>query len=153
DDDLMARYLDGEEISVDEIKKHLRAAVCKREIFPVMCGASLRDKGIQLLLDAVVDYLPSPVDVPDLEGVEPKTDKPLVRKADPSAPFSGMAFKTIVDEQGTLTFVRVYSGRIAQRDKILNARKNQTETVGRLYQMHADKKEPIEFAEAGAICA
>jgi elongation factor G len=153
DDDLAMRYLEGEEISIDEIKKHLRRAVCTREIFPVMCGASLRDKGIQLLLDAVVDLLPSPVDLPDLEGKDPKSEKPLIRKADPDAPFSGMAFKTIVDEQGALTFVRVYSGKLSQRDKILNARKNQTETVGRLYQMHADKKEPIETAEAGAICA
>src|SRR5581483_8194670 len=94
DENLMNRYLEGEEISIDEIKKHLRKAVIERALFPVLCGASLRDKGIQLLLDAVVDYLPSPVDLPDLEGKDPKTDKPLTRKADPNQPSSGLAFKT-----------------------------------------------------------
>ena len=153
DEDLMNRYLEGAEIPTEEIKKHLRKAVIERAIFPVMCGASLKDKGIQLLLDAVVDYLPSPVDLPDLEGTHPKTEQPVVRKADPSAPFSGMAFKTIVDDQGALTFMRIYSGKLSQGDAILNARKNQTERVGRIYQMHADKKEQIDSAEAGAICA
>jgi elongation factor G len=154
DEALMNRYLEGGSISIDEIKQHLRKAVIERALFPVLCGASLRDKGIQLLLDAVVDYLPSPVDLPDLEGTDPKSEQTVLkRKADPKEPFSGLAFKSIVDDQGTLTFVRVYSGTLNQRDKILNARKGQTETVGRLYQMHADKREAIEQAEAGAICA
>ena len=153
DDDLAMRYLEGEEISVDEIKKHLRRAVCTREIFPVNVRRLAPRQGDPAPPRRRRRPPPLARRPPRPRGDGAQDRQAARPQGGPRRSLSGLAFKTIVDEQGTLTFVRVYSGKLSQRDKILNARKNQTETVGRLYQMHADKKEPIESAEAGAICA
>jgi elongation factor G len=153
DDGLLARYLDGQEITGDLVREHLRRAVIARAIVPVLCGASLRDKGIELLLDAVVDYLPSPADVGEQRGKDPVTGEAIARPADSEAPFSGLAFKSVVDEQGPLTFVRVYSGSLAAGESFFNSRTRKEERVGRLFRMHAGKREAIREAGAGSICA
>ena len=127
--------------------------VISRRITPVLCGASLRDKGIQPLLDAVVDYLPSPKDSQQIKGLQPETKKEIARQISREEPFSAMAFKSVFDDQGILTFIRIYSGSISKGTTILNANKGQKERVGRLYQIHAAKLQEISEASTGAICA
>ena len=154
DDDLAEKYLAGEEVTVDELKAAIRKAVINLELTPAFCGTAFKNKGIQLLLDAVVDYLPSPLDVPPVEGVNPKTDVVEIRKADKSEPFSALAFKIMTDPfVGVLTFIRVYSGVLKSGSYVLNTRTGEKERVSRLVQMHADKREEIQDVGAGDIAA
>ncbi|OGB97971.1 translation elongation factor G [candidate division TM6 bacterium RIFCSPHIGHO2_12_FULL_36_22] len=154
DDDLAEKYLAGEEVTVDELKAAIRKAVINLELTPAFCGTAFKNKGVQLLLDAVVDYLPSPLDVPPVEGVNPKTDVVEIRKADKSEPFSALAFKIMTDPfVGVLTFIRVYSGVLKSGSYVLNTRTGEKERVSRLVQMHADKREEIQDVGAGDIAA
>ena len=154
DDDLMGKYLEGEEISEDEIRKALRKGTLAMKIVPVVTGSAFKNKGVQTLLDAVVDYLPSPLDVPAIEGVNPKTDEVEERAADASAPFSGLVFKLMADKHlGQLAFVRIYSGTIKSGSYVYNTIKGNKERVGRLMLMHANKREDVESASAGEIIA
>jgi elongation factor G len=153
-DDLMIKYLEGDELTVDEIVKGLRAATISGQLVPVLCGTALRNKGIQPMLDAVVAYLPSPLDRPPVAGVDPKTEQPVTRTASDSEPFSALAFKIVADPfVGRLAYVRVYSGTLSAGSYVLNATKNQRERVGRLLRMHANKREEISEVGAGEICA
>ena len=154
DDDLMEKYLEGEEISEDEIRKALRKGTLDMKIVPVVTGSAFKNKGVQTLLDAVVDYLPSPLDVPAIEGVNPRTDEAESREADAKAPFSGLVFKLMADKHlGQLAFVRIYSGTVNSGSYVYNTIKNNKERVGRLMLMHANKREDIESASAGEIVA
>ncbi|MDD9939672.1 MAG: elongation factor G [Myxococcales bacterium] len=156
DERLMERYLDGDTaFSVDEILTGLRAAVLdNNRIVPVCCGSAFKNKGVQQLLDAVVDFLPSPLDVPPIKGVSPDGDKEDARPADDKAPFSALAFKIINDPfVGQLTFMRVYSGTLDAGTAVLNSTKGKKERIGRLLMMHADKREEIKDIQAGNICA
>ena len=154
DDDLMHKFLEGEEISEDEIRKALRKGTTELKIVPVVTGSAFKNKGVQTLLDAVVDFLPSPLDVPAIEGVNPKTDEPDTRPPDPKAPFSGLVFKLMADKHlGQLAFVRIYSGTIKSGSYVYNTIKNSKERVGRLMLMHANKREDVETASAGEIVA
>ena len=154
DDDLMHKYLEGEEISEDEIHAALRKGTIGLKIVPVVTGSAFKNKGVQTLLDAVVDYLPSPLDVPAIEGVNPKTDETETREADPKAPFSGLVFKLMADKHlGQLAFVRIYSGTVKSGSYVYNTIKSTKERVGRLMLMHANKREDVETATAGEIVA
>jgi len=155
DDEVMHKYLEGEEITVDELKRAIRKAVIAMHIFPVMCGTAFKNKGIQTLLDAVVAYLPSPLDVPAIEGTEPgEPETKLVRHADDKEPFSALGFKIMTDPfVGQLIFIRVYSGQLKTGDSVLNPRTGRTERIGRLLKMHANKREEITEILAGDICA
>ncbi len=154
DDKLLEKYLAGEEISVEELKAGLRAAVIAYKLVPIYAGTSLRNKGVQPLLDAVIDYLPSPVDLGEVKGLNPKTEKEEVRKLVPDAPLCGLAFKIQIDPHvGKLTYFRVYSGKIQAGSYIYNSSKNVTERVGRLLLMHANTREEIKEAYAGEIVA
>jgi len=154
DDGLMEKYLEGAEISEVEIRKALRKGTLEMKIVPVVTGSAFKNKGVQTLLDAVVDYLPSPLDVPPMEGVNPKTGETELREASASAPFSGLVFKLMADKHlGQLSFVRIYSGTINAGSYVYNTIKNQKERVGRLMLMHANKREDIESASAGEIVA
>lgn len=154
DDTLMEKYLAGEEISLEELKKALRQAVIDNKIVPVLAGSSLRNKGVQLMLDAVVEYLPSPQDVSEVVGENLRTGEQEIRKADPSAPLSSLAFKVQVDPHvGKLTYVRVYSGTIKSGSYIYNSSKQIKERIGRLVLMHANEREDIDEAYAGEIVA
>lgn len=153
DDEFCEHYLNWDVVGGEEYAPALRRAVVARKITPVLCGASLKDKGVEPLLDAVVDYLPSPLDIGKVVGFEPGTTNPLERVVSVDVPLSAVAFKSVVDEQGILTYIRIYSGKIAQGDSILNATKDEKERVGRLFQMHSSKREAITEASAGAICA
>ena len=154
DDDLMHKYLEGEEISEDEIRKALRAGTISLKLVPVVTGSAFKNKGVQTLLDAVVDYLPSPLDVPPVEGINPKTDAVETRPPDASAPFAGLVFKIMADKHlGQLSFVRIYSGSIKAGSYAYNPIKGSKERVGRLMRMHANKREDIEDASAGEIIA
>jgi elongation factor G len=154
DDDLMHKYLEGEEISETEIRKALRAGTISLKLVPVVTGSAFKNKGVQTLLDAVVDYLPSPLDVPPVEGMNPKTDEMEARPAEASAPFSGLVFKIMADKHlGQLSFVRIYSGTIKAGSYAYNPVKGSRERVGRLMRMHANKREDIEDASAGEIIA
>jgi elongation factor G len=154
DDDLMHKYLEGEEISEDEIRKALRAGTIGLKLVPVVTGSAFKNKGVQTLLDAVVDYLPSPLDVPAVEGVNPKTDAVETRPPDAAAPFSGLVFKIMADKHlGQLSFVRIYSGTIKAGSYAYNPIKGSKERVGRLMRMHANKREDIDDASAGEIIA
>ncbi|MGH2469322.1 MAG: elongation factor G, partial [Chloroflexota bacterium] len=153
-EELMTRYLDGEEIATAEIRQALRVATLKGVIVPVLCGAAYKDKGVQNLLDAVLDYLPSPLDVPSVEGVNPKTDALETRAASDSDPFSALAFKIVADPYvGRLAYFRVYSGHLSAGSYVYNSTKGEKERVGRLLQMHADKREDIDEVFAGDIAA
>lgn len=153
DEDLTMKYLEGEEISVDELKAALRKGVISTAINPVFCGSAYRNKGIQLLLDAVVDYMPAPVDVPDIKGVlEDGTEE--VRHSSDSEPFSSLAFKIMVDPfVGKLAFFRVYSGSLQSGSYVLNSTKNKKERIGRILQMHANSREEITEVYSGDIAA
>jgi elongation factor G len=154
DDDLMHKYLEGEEISEDEIRKALRAGTIGLKLVPVVTGSAFKNKGVQTLLDAVVDYLPSPLDVPPVEGMNPKTDSMETRAAEASAPFAGLVFKIMADKHlGQLSFVRIYSGTIKAGSYAYNPIKGSKERVGRLMRMHANKREDIDDASAGEIIA
>lgn len=153
DEDLTMKYLEGEEITVDELKKALRKGVCEVKIFPVVCGSSYRNKGVQLMLDAVIDYLPSPVDVPDIKGqLEDGTE--TVRKSSDNEPFAALAFKIMTDPYvGKLTFFRVYSGILQSGSYVLNATKGKRERIGRILQMHANSRQEISEVFSGDIAA
>ena len=154
DDGLMHKYIEGEEISEKEIRTALRKGTLELKIVPVVTGSAFKNKGVQTLLDAVVDYLPSPLDVPPVEGISPKTSETETRAADSSAPFSGLVFKIMADKHlGQLSFVRIYSGTIRAGSYAYNPIKDTRERVGRLMQMHANKREDIEDASAGEIVA
>jgi len=154
DDDLMHKYLEGEEISEDEIRQALRKGTIELKLVPVVTGSAFKNKGVQTLLDAVVDYLPSPLDVPAVEGINPKTDEIETRPAEASAPFAGLVFKIMADKHlGQLSFVRIYSGTIKAGSYAYNPVKGSKERVGRLMRMHANKREDIEDASAGEIIA
>src|SRR5687768_4865845 len=154
DDDLMHKYLEGEEISEQEIRKALRAGTLSLKLVPVVTGSAFKNKGVQTLLDAVVDYMPSPLDIPPVEGINPKTAQKETRPPDATAPFSGLVFKIMADKHlGQLSFVRIYSGTIKSGSYAFNAAKDTRERVGRLMRMHANKREDIETASAGEIIA
>jgi len=154
DDALMARYLDGEPIPADQLRKALREATLRLQVVPVLCGSAFKNKGVQPLLDAIVDYLPSPLDVPAIEGSDPKSGEPRARKADDNEPFAALVFKLMSDKHvGHLTYIRVYSGHLETGQQVLNVRRDRKERVGRLLQMHANKRQEIEEAFAGDIVA
>jgi elongation factor G len=153
DDDLAEKYLGGEEITVPEIKAALRKGTLTLACTPVLCGSAFKDKGVQNLLDAIVDFLPSPTEVPPIEGTHPDTGEKVIRPLRSTEPLGALAFKTISDPNGDLTFVRVYTGVMKQGEKYYNPRTRKQERVGRLMKMHANQKEPIEQAQAGDICA
>ena len=154
DDDLMMKYLDGEEISIDEIKAALRKQVLACKLFPVFCGSAYKNKGIQMLLDAVIDYLPSPLDVPPVKGTDPKTEEEISRKASDKEPLAALAFKIMADPfVGKLAYFRVYSGIMEQGTYVLNSTKGKKERVGRLLQMHANHRKEIDVAYTGDIAA
>jgi elongation factor G len=153
-DSLAERYLAGEELSVAEIKAALRNGVVLQEVTPVFCGSAFKNKGVQLLLDAVVDYLPSPNDLPAISGIHPDTGVELERTASENEPFTALAFKIMVDPfVGTLTFVRVYSGKLETGSYVYNATKGKKERISRILKMHANKREDIQFIEAGDVAA
>ena len=154
DDCVAAKYLDGERISEDQLRKALREATLRLAVVPVFCGSAFKNKGVQPLLDAIVDYLPSPLDVPPVKGTHPSSDEVLQRQADDNEPFSGLVFKLMSDKHvGHLTYVRVYSGRMKTGQQVLNVARGRKERVGRLLQMHANKREEVEEAVAGDIVA
>jgi elongation factor G len=154
DEELTLRYLEEEEISNDELRAALRQATIAGTLVPVLCGTALKNKGVQLMLDAVVDYLPSPLDVPPVTGMDPKTGEEETRGLDEGEPFSGLVFKIANDPHvGNLAFVRVYSGRLEKGTYALNTSKNQRERIGRLMRMHANHREDIDEINAGDIAA
>jgi elongation factor G len=155
DDEILHKFLEGESISAAELQAALRRATIALKVFPVVVGTSFKNKGVQPLLDAVVDYLPSPLDTAEIHGINPdKKDEVLTRKADDKEPFSALAFKIMADSfVGQLTFIRVYSGVLKSGDSVLNPRTTKTERIGRLLKMHANKREDISEILAGDICA
>ncbi len=154
DDGLMHKYIEGEQISEEEIRKALRRGTLELKIVPVVTGSAFKNKGVQTLLDAVVDYLPSPLDVPPVEGKNPKTGEVETRPPDAAAPFSGLVFKIMADKHlGQLSFVRIYSGTIRAGSYAYSPLKDTKERVGRLMRMHANKREDIDDASAGEIIA
>ena len=154
DDDMLHKFLEGEEITAEELKKSLRKSTIGLKVFPVVVGTSFKNKGVQPLLDAVVDYLPSPLDVGETKGINPDNGEAIVRKADDKEPFSALAFKIMADPfVGQLIFIRVYSGQLKTGDSVQNVRTTKTERIGRLLKMHANKREEISEILAGDICA
>ncbi|MBQ1805720.1 MAG: elongation factor G [Oscillospiraceae bacterium] len=154
DDEIMEMYLDGQDIPTDRIRSAIRKATVAVEMIPVTCGTSYRNKGVQKLLDAIVDYMPAPTDIPPIRGVNPKTDKEEERKSDDAEPFSALAFKIMTDPYvGRLSFFRVYSGTLNTGSAVLNSTKGQRERMGRILQMHANHREDIETVYSGDIAA
>jgi len=154
DDELTVKYLEGNKISPEELKASLRKAVITGKATPVFCGSSLRNKGVQLLLDGVVDYLPSPADIPPVTGINPRTDQEVERPASDDAPLSALVFKIVTDPYvGRLAYIRVYSGKLTQGTMVYNSTKDQRERVGRLLRMYADRREDINEVMAGDIGA
>ncbi|MDI7247425.1 MAG: elongation factor G [Bacillota bacterium] len=154
DDDIMSKYIEGDEITVGELKKALRRATVDAKIVPVLCGAAFRNKGVQLLLDAVVDYLPAPNDLPPVRGTNPRTGEEEERPPDDDEPFSALAFKIAADPYvGKLTYFRVYSGVVRAGSYVYNATKGKKERLARILQMHANHREDVEEARAGDIVA
>ena len=154
DDEIMELYLEGKEIPTDKIRTAIRKATCAVEMVPVVCGSSYRNKGVQKLLDAIVDYMPAPTDVPAIKGVNPKTDEEEERKSSDDEPFSALAFKIMTDPYvGRLSFFRVYSGTLTTGSSVLNATKGKRERMGRILQMHANHREDIETVYSGDIAA
>ncbi|QTM97877.1 elongation factor G [Sediminibacillus dalangtanensis] len=152
DEELMMKYLEGEEISNEELRSAVRAATLSVEFYPVFCGSAFKNKGVQLLIDGVIDYLPSPIDVPPIEGHVPQTEEKVVRKSDDNEPFSALAFKVATDPYvGKLTFFRVYSGTLNSGSYVRNSTKDKRERVGRILQMHANSREEISTVYAGDI--
>jgi elongation factor G len=154
DDDLAVRYLEGEAIEAAALRKALREATLRLKIVPVLCGSAFKNKGVQPLLDAILHYLPSPLDVPPIEGEHAKTGKTVPRKASDDEPFAALAFKIMSDKHvGSLTYVRVYSGTVEAGKQLLNVATDRKERVGRILQMHANKRQEIERLHAGDIAA
>ena len=154
DEDLMMKFLEGEEITKPEIKAAIRKATIAGEMIPVTCGSAYRNKGVQMILEAVVDYMPSPVDIPPIKGVVPRTGEEEERPADDNGPFSALAFKIMADPfVGKLAFFRVYSGTLAAGSYVYNSTKDKKERIGRILQMHANKREDIEMVYSGDIAA
>ena len=154
DDTIMEKYLNKEEIGPDEIKAVLRKGTLERKLTPVICGTAFRNKGVQLLLDAIVDYLPAPLDIPPVAGKVPNSDSVIVRQASDEDPFSAIAFKVMTDPfVGQLTFIRVYSGVLSAGSYVYNSTKDTKERVGRLLKMHANKREELKEVSAGDIAA
>nr|WP_281367019.1 elongation factor G [Janibacter alkaliphilus] len=155
DDDLMEKYLGGEELTVDELKAGIRKLTVNSELYPVFCGSAFKNRGVQPILDAVKDYLPSPLDVAAMEGHAPgDEDEVVLRKPSTEEPFSALAFKIAAHPFfGTLTFIRVYSGRLSSGTQVINSTKGKKERIGKLFQMHANKENPVEEAMAGHIYA
>ena len=154
DDEILHKFLEGEEISAAELRASLRKSTIALKVFPVVVGTAFKNKGVQPLLDAVVDYLPSPLDVPETHGLNPDTGEKIFREADDKEPFSALAFKIMADPfVGQLTFIRVYSGQLKTGDSVLNTGRRRTERIGRLLKMHANKREEISEILAGDICA
>ncbi len=154
DDALAEKYLEGKEVSIDEVKMALRKGVISMQVVPAFCGTAFKNKGIQLVLDAVIDYLPSPLDVPPVEGTNPDTKEKIIRKSSDSEPFSALAFKIMNDPfVGSLTFIRVYSGELKAGSYVINVRTKTKERVSRLIKMHANKREEIDSVKAGDIAA
>jgi elongation factor G len=154
DDEILHKFLEGEEISADALRASLRKSTIALKVFPVVVGTAFKNKGIQPLLDAVVDYLPSPLDVPETHGLNPDNGETIHRKAEDKEPFSALAFKIMADPfVGQLTFIRVYSGQLKTGDSVLNTGRRRAERIGRLLKMHANKREEISEILAGDICA
>jgi elongation factor G len=154
DDELMAKYLDGQELSEDEIRAAIRKGTCALRLVPVTCGAAYRNKGVQPLLDAVIHYLPSPLDIPPVEGTDPATGERLVRRASDDEPFTALAFKIATDPYvGRLTFIRVYAGTLRAGSYVYNSKKGKRERVSRLLLMHANHREDIPEVKTGDIAA
>lgn len=154
-EELMEKYLESEELSIDELKAGIRQLTINSEVYPVLCGSAFKNRGVQPMLDAVVDYLPSPLDVPDMLGHDPKDEEnQMSRKPSKDDPFSALAFKVAAHPFfGTLTFIRVYSGHIGAGSQVINSTKGKKERIGKLFQMHANKENPVEEAQAGHIYA
>ncbi len=155
DEALMEKFFtDPDSITREELMAAIRKATCSMKLIPMLCGSSFKNKGVQLLLDSIIAYLPSPMDVPSIVGTNPATDEETVRKSDVNDPFCALAFKIATDPfVGRLAFIRAYSGRLDAGSYVLNSRSGKKERISRLYQMHSNKQNPIEFVEAGDICA
>ncbi|EIT84060.1 elongation factor G [Fictibacillus macauensis ZFHKF-1] len=154
DEELMEKYLEGEEITKEELKAGIRKGTCNVEFYPVICGSAFKNKGVQLMLDSVIDFLPSPVDVPAIKGTLPDSEEEVERVSDDNAPFSALAFKVMTDPfVGKLTFFRVYSGTLNSGSYVQNSTKGKRERVGRILQMHANHREEISTVYAGDIAA
>lgn len=154
DEELMMKYLEGEEITNEELKAGIRKATINVEFFPVLCGSAFKNKGVQLMLDAVIDYLPSPLDIPAIKGINPDTDEEETRPASDEEPFAALAFKIATDPfVGRLTFFRVYSGVLQSGSYVMNTSKGKRERIGRLVQLHANSRQEIETVYAGDIAA
>ena len=154
DEDLMMKYLEGEEITNEELKAGIRKATINVEFYPVLCGSAFKNKGVQLMLDAVLDYLPSPLDIPAIKGVNPDTDEEEERPASDEEPFAALAFKIMTDPfVGRLTFFRVYSGVLQSGSYVLNTSKGKRERIGRILQMHANSRQEIDTVYSGDIAA
>jgi elongation factor G len=155
DDGIMSKFLDGhsDQVTEAEIVAALRKGCCSFKLIPVLCGSAFKNKGVQMLLDAVINYLPSPIDIPAVEGINPDNNKPELRKADDSEPFAGYAFKIINDPHGNLTFFRVYSGQLSSGTMVLNSTRSKRERIGRILRMHANKREELTECNAGNIYA
>lgn len=154
DEDLMMKYLEGEEITNEELKAGIRRATINVEFFPVLCGSAFKNKGVQLMLDAVIDYLPSPLDIPAIKGINPDTEEEETRPASDEEPFAALAFKIATDPfVGRLTFFRVYSGVLQSGSYVMNTSKGKRERIGRLVQLHANSRQEIETVYAGDIAA
>ncbi|WIV58788.1 elongation factor G [Amycolatopsis nalaikhensis] len=154
DDSMMEKFLEGEELSEAEIKSGIRKLVITREAFPVLAGSAFKNKGVQPMLDAVIDYLPSPLDVPAVEGLLPDGETPVTRKASVDEPFAALAFKIAAHPFfGKLTYIRVYSGKVAAGAQVINATKERKERIGKIFQMHSNKENPVDDAQVGHIYA
>jgi len=154
DEELMMKYLEGEQLTEEEIRAGIRKATINTKITPILCGSSYRNKGVQQLLDAIIDYLPSPLDIPPIKGVKPDTEEEVERPADDNGPFSALAFKIMTDPYvGKLCFFRVYSGTLNSGSYVLNSTKNKKERIGRILQMHANHREEIDMVYSGDIAA
>ena len=154
DESLLIRYLEGEDIGNDDLSAALRKATINRDLVPVLCGSAVNNKGIQPLLDAIIDYLPSPSDVPPVEGIDPRTEKTVLRYPDENEPLAALAFKVATDPfVGRLVFLRIYSGKVKAGESVQNVTRGHRERMGRLLQMHANHREDLEMIGAGNICA
>ena len=153
DDALMEKFLNEEEISVEELKEAIRKATIRNDMVPVICGSSYKNKGVQPMLDAVVEYLPSPLDVPPLVGSDPSSGEPLTRRPSAEEPFSALAFKIMSNKFGRLTYIRVYSGTLSKGSYVLNTRRDKKERVSRILRMHSNKQEDIDTVGPGDIVA
>ena len=154
DEDLMMKYLEGEELTAEEIKSTIRKMTIANKMVPVLCGSAYKNKGVQLMLDAVVDYMPSPLDIPPIKGIIPRLEKEAERPADDKGPFSALAFKIVADPYvGKLAFFRVYSGTLESGSYVYNSTKGKKERIGRILQMHANHREDIEQVYSGDIAA